>query len=181
MSGVANHYKFVLTARWIPEKSDAGQQFMSLRYWATRDLGVGFDYRPLIDQLKFSATYRLVSEDPRGWRPAILLGTSFDDFTSKGVQTQSRSYFATVSKAMPHLKFLNITPSPYVGAVLIDRLDEIRPLTGINFAHKEASLMVQYSGTDTHLSLSRKINEKLSLSAIYWGMKYPGAALRFRF
>ena len=97
---------------------------MSLRYWATRDLGVGFDYRPLINQLKFNATYRLVSEDPKGWQPAILLGTSFDDFTSKGVQTQSRSYFATVSKAMPHLKFLNITPSPYVGAVWIDRLDD---------------------------------------------------------
>ncbi|MDA7911714.1 hypothetical protein N9B30_06410, partial [Akkermansiaceae bacterium] len=100
MSGVANHYKFVLTARWIPEKSDAGQQFMSLRYWITGDLGVGFDFRPVIDQLKFNATYRLVSEDPKGWRPAVLLGTSFDDFTSKGVQAESRSYFATVSKAM---------------------------------------------------------------------------------
>ena len=181
MSGVANHYKFVLTARWIPEKSDTGQQFMSLRYWVTQDLGVGFDYRPLIDKLKFNATYRLVSEDPRGWRPAILLGTSFDDFTSKGVQTESRSYFATVSKAMPRLKFLNITPSPYMGAAWIDRINEIRPLTGINFSHKEASLMLQYSGTDTHLSLSRKISDNLSLSAIYWGMKYPGAALRFRF
>jgi hypothetical protein len=181
VSGVANHYKFVLTARWIPEKSDTGQQFMSLRYWVTQDLGVGFDYRPLIDQLKFNATYRLVSEDPRGWRPAILLGTSFDDFTSKGVQTESRSYFATVSKAMPRLKFLNITPSPYMGAAWIDRINEIRPLTGINFIHKEASLMLQYSGTDTHLSLSRKISDNLSLSAIYWGMKYPGAALRFRF
>ena len=91
MSGVANHYKFVLTARWIPEKSDAGQQFMSLRYWITGDLGVGFDYRPVIDQLKFNATYRLVSEDPKGWQPAILLGTSFDDFTSKGVQTDSHA------------------------------------------------------------------------------------------
>ena len=181
MSGVANHYKFVLTARWIPEKSDAGQQFMSLRYWITGDLGVGFDYRPVIDQLKFNATYRLVSEDPKGWRPAVLLGTSFDDFTSKGVQAESRSYFATVSKAMPRLKFLNITPSPYMGAAWIDRINEIRPLTGINFSHKEASLMLQYSGTDTHLSLSRKISDNLSLSAIYWGMKYPGAALRFRF
>ena len=181
MSGVANKFKFVVTARWIPEKSDAGQQFMSLRYWITGDLGVGFDYRPLIGQLKFNATYRLVSEDPKGWRPAVLLGTSFDDFTSKGVQTESRSYFATVSKAMPRLKFLNITPSPDVGAVWIDRLDEIRPLAGINLTHEEASLMVQYSGTDTHLALSRKINEKLSLSAIYWGMKYPGAALRYRF
>ena len=74
MSGVANHYKFVLTARWIPEKSDAGQQFMSLRYWATRDLGVGFDYRPLIDQLKFNATYRLVSEDQKDGSQRFYLG-----------------------------------------------------------------------------------------------------------
>lgn len=181
MSGAANQYKFVLTARWIPEKSDAGQQFMSMRYWVTANLGVGFDYRPLIDQMRFNATFRLVSEDPKGWRPAVLLGTSFDDFTSDGVQTESRSYFATFSKAMPHLKFFGIIPSPYAGAVWITNLDEVRPLVGINLAHKEASLMVQYSGTDTHLSLSRKINDNLSLSAIYWGMKYPGGGLRYRF
>ena len=181
MSGVANQFKFVLTARWIPEKTDAGQQFTSFRYWLTGDLGVGFDYRPLINQFSFNATYRLVSEDPNGWRPAVLLGTSYDDFTSGDIQSESRAYFATASKAMPGLKFLGITPAPYVGAVWITRFDDVRPLAGIHLTHKYASLMVQYSGTDTHLTLSRRINDNLSLSAIYWGMRYPGAALRFRF
>lgn len=181
MSGVANEFKFVLTARLIPEKTDAGQQFTSFRYWVTGDPGVGFDYRPLIDQVSFNASYRLVSEDPKGWRPAVLIGTSYDDFTSGGVQTESRTYFATFSKAMPRFKFLGITPSPYIGVAWITKLDEVRPLAGINLVHKEASLMVQYSGTDTHLSLSRRINDKLSISAIYWGLKYPGAALRVRF
>ena len=110
MSGAANSFKFAVTARWIPEKSDAGQQFTSFRYWLTSDLGVGFDYRPLIDQVSFNATYRLISEDPNGWRPAVLLGTSFDDFTIDGQAVESRSYFATVSKALPDYKFLGITP-----------------------------------------------------------------------
>ena len=142
---------------------------------------MGFDYRPLIDQFSFSATYRLISEDPKGWRPAVVIGTTYDDFTSNGVEVASRAYFATVSKAMPKLKVLGITPSPYVGAAWISRLDELRPLAGVRFSHKEASLMLQYSGTDTHLTLSRRINDNLSFSAIYWGLKYPGAALRVRF
>lgn len=181
MSGVGNGFKFVLTARWIPEKSDAGQQFFSFRYWLTRDLGMGFDYRPLIDQFSFNATYRLISEDANGWRPAVLLGTSYDDFSSGGLEVESRAYFATVSKALPDLEFWGITPAPYAGAVFISELDKVRPLVGVNLTHKEASLMVQYSGTDTHLTLSRRINDNLSISAIYWGLKYPGAGLRFRF
>ena len=181
MSGASNDYKFVFTGRWIPEKADAGQLFASFRYWLTKDLGLGFDYRPLIDQVSFNATYRLVNEDPKSWRPAVILGTSYDDFSSGGEEVESRSYFATVSRALPDLKFWGITPAPYVGAVWITKLDEIRPLAGVNLTHKEASLMVQYSGTDTHLTLSRRINDNLSISAIYWGLKYPGAALRYRF
>lgn len=181
MSGAANNYKFVVSTRWIPEKSDAGQQFTSFRYWLTGDLGLGFDYRPLIDQVSFNATYRLISEDPDGWRPAVLLGTSFDDFTIDGAAVESRSYFATFSKALPDYKFLGITPAPYVGAVWITEGDEVRPLAGINLAHKEASLMIQYSGTDTHLTLSRNLNDNLSVSAIYWGLKFPGLGLRYRF
>ena len=41
--------------------------------------------------------------------------------------------------------------------------------------------MIQYSGTDTHLTLSRNLNDNLSVSAIYWGLKFPGLGLRYRF
>ncbi|MGC6460020.1 MAG: hypothetical protein ACON4R_16840 [Akkermansiaceae bacterium] len=181
MSGVANDYRFVLTGRWIPEKTDAGQLFSSFRWWITKDLGLGFDYRPMVDQVTFNATFRLVSEDPKGWRPAVLLGTSYDDFSFGGEETESRSFFATVSKALPDLKFLGITPAPYFGVAWITELDDLRPLAGVNLTHQAVSLMVQYSGTDTHLTVSRRINDNLSLSAIYWGLKYPGVAFRYRF
>ncbi len=181
MSGAAEKNRFVFTGRWIPEKSDAGQAFLSLKYWATDDLGLGFDYRPLTDHISATATYRLVGEDPCGWRPAVILGTSVDDFSDGDDQVESRSYFATVSKALPRYKFLGVTPAPYAGAVWIDKLNELRPLAGVNLRHKEASLMIQYSGTDTHLTLSRRLDDNLSVSAIYWGMKYPGLGMRFSF
>ncbi len=181
MSGAANKKKFVFTGRWIPEKSDAGQVYFSGKYWATDDLGLGLDYRPLVDSVSFTATYRLISEDPCGLRPAVILGTSVDDFSDGGDSVESRSYYLTVSKAFPDAKFWGITPSPYVGAVWINELDELRPLAGINFRHKEASLMVQYSGTDTHLTLTRSLSDNVSVSAIYWGLKYPGLGLRVSF
>ena len=181
MSGVSDSHPIVMSGRWIPEKGDSGQVFASFKYWATADLGLGVDYRPLIDNVSITATYRAVSEDPLGWRPAVILGTSEDDFSYKGSDVESRSYFFTLSKAMPDMKFWGVTPSPYAGAVWIEEIDKIRPLVGVHLRHQEASLTVQYSGTDTHLSLSRSLNDNLSLSAIYWGMKYPGFGMRIKF
>jgi len=181
VSGVAEKHKFVFTGRWIPEKGDSGQLFSSFKYWATPNLGVGFDYRPLVDDISLTATYRLISEDPTGWRPAIILGTGVDDFTQNGVDVNSRSYFVTVSKALRDHEFLGISPAPYAGAAFIEELDKIRFLAGVSFRHEHASLIVQYSGTDTHLTLSRTLNDNVSVSAIYWGMEYPGLGMRIRF
>ena len=90
MSGAADKKKFVFSGRWIPEKSDAGQVYFSGKYWATDDLGLGLDYRPLVDSVSFTATYRLISEDPCGLRPAVILGTSVDDFSDGGDSVESR-------------------------------------------------------------------------------------------
>ena len=181
MSGVADKYKFVFTGRGIPEKGESGQVYFSGKYWATDDLGIGFDYRPLVDSVSLTATYRILAEDPQGWKPAIIAGTSEDDFTDKGKDVESRSYFITASKAMPDWEFKGITPSPYAGAVWIEELDKVRPLVGLILSHEEASFIIQYSGTDTHLTLSRNLNDNISVSAIYWGMKYPGLGMRLRF
>ena len=181
MRGAADSYGFVFSGRWIPEKGDSGQLFASFKYWATSDLGLGVDYRPLVDSVTMTATYRAISEDPFGWRPALILGTAEDDFRYKGDDIESRSYFLTISKAMPDMKFFGITPSPYVGATWIEEIDELRPLAGIHLRHEQATLMLQYSGTDTHLSVSRALNENVSMSAIYWGMKYPGLGMRLKF
>ena len=181
MRGAADSNRFVMTGRWIPEKGESGQLYASFKYWLTEDLGVGFDYRPLVDDVSMTLTYRAILEDPTSWRPAIILGTSEDDFDYKGEDVNSRSYFITASKAFPDLAWKGITPSPYAGAVWIDEIEKLRPLVGIHLRHEEATFMVQYSGTDTHLTLSRSINENVSVSAIYWGMKYPGLGVRVRF
>lgn len=181
MSGVSDKHKFVFTGRWIPEKGEAGQVYFSGKYWATSDLGIGFDYRPLVDEISLTATYRLIPEDPSGWRPAVIIGTSVDDFTDKDEDVESRSYYLTISKAFPDLEYMGITPAPYIGSVWIEELEKFRALAGISLRHEHASLIYQYSGTDSHLTLSRSINENLSISAIYWGMKYPGLGLRLRF
>ena len=181
MSGVSDKKKFAFSGRWIPEKGDAGQIFFSAKYWVTNDLGIGIDYRPRVDHISWTATYRALSEDVESWRPALILGTSVDDFTEGSTQVESRSYFATFSKSFNDHKLWGITAAPYVGAVYIDKLDKVRPLAGVNFRHKEASLMIQYSGTDTHLTLTRSLSDNLSVSAIYWGLKYPGLGMSLRF
>ena len=183
MSGAstAQSTKFVTTGRWIPEKGDAGQIFLSMAYWVTDDWSLGVDYRPLVDSLELTSTYRLISEDPNGWRPGVILGTSKEDFTDGGIELESRAWFGTVSKALPKIEPLDLSISPYAGAVWIHEFDDLRPLAGVNISHPFASLMVQYSGTDTHLTLSKSITPQVSVSAIYWGLKYPGVGMRFRF
>ncbi len=181
MSGTANSKKFVFSGRWTPQREESGRAFLSFKYWATSDLGIGVDYRPVSEQLSVAATYRLISEDPRGWRPAVILGTSVDDFTDGGDEVESRSYFATFSKALPQFKFWHVIPAPYVGAVWIDDLNELRPLAGLSLSHRNASVVLQYSGTDTHLTVTRPINDQLSVSAIYWGFRYPGVGMRWSF
>ncbi len=181
MRGASDSFGFVFTGRWIPEKGDSGQIFSSFKYWISDDLGVGVDYRPLVDSVTMTATYRAISEDPFGWRPAMIVGTAEDDFTYKGESVESRSYFFTLSKAMPDVDFCGIVPAPYAGAVWIEEIGEVRPLVGVHLRHDIGTMMIQYSGTDTHLTVSRAINDNTSLSAIYWGMKYPGLGIRMRF
>ena len=185
MSGAstAQSTKFVSSFRWIPEKGGRGSDLREpLLLGDAGDWAVGLDYRPLVDSVELNSTYRAISEDPGGWRPGIILGTSKEDFTDGGIQLESRAWFATASKALPKIEPLgDFRIAPYAGAVWIEEFDDLRPLAGVNIAHPIASLMVQYSGTDTHMTLSKSLTPQVSVSAIYWGLKYPGVGLRFRF
>ncbi|MGB2403208.1 MAG: hypothetical protein ACPIA7_07330, partial [Akkermansiaceae bacterium] len=60
-------------------------------------------------------------------------------------------------------------------------IDKIRPLVGLHLRHEFATMMIQYSGTDTHLTVSKAVTDNVSLSGIYWGMKYPGLGVRIKF
>lgn len=183
MSGATTKDRVVLTARWIPEKSDSGQAFFSLAYWVTNDWSIGLDYRPLVDEVEATSTFRLLSEkSSTWWRPAVILGTSAEDFTNDaGKQVTSRAWFGTVSKGLGKVPVIDVAVSPYVGAVWLNELDELNPLAGIHLRHKWASLTYQYSGTDHHLTLTRGIRDGMSVGLIYWGLKYPGLSLRYGF
>ena len=176
-----NPIRGVITSRWIPEKGDSGKLYGSVAFWLTEDFSLGADYRPLADKAGITATWRVFSEDPDNWKPALILGTTVDDFRVADREIESRAFFGTLSKALPRIDALNLTLSPYVGAAYIHKLEELRPVGGLTLRHQSFSLMVQYSGTDTHLSLSRKITGNLGASFILWGMEMPGVALRWRF
>ena len=148
----------------------------------TSDIGLGLDYRPLVDELNFTATWRAVSEDPKGWRPAVILGSSVDDFTiGNDEELESRSVFGTFSKALPRFDKLDLVVSPYAGATYIHELEDLRPVGGVVLRHDFLTAIVQYSGTDTHLTLSKGITDRVSASFIWWGLKYPGLGMRVAF
>lgn len=173
--------KLVLTTRWIPEKGDAGQWYNSAAFWVTPDIGLGADYRPLVDEVNFTATWRALSEDPSGWRPALIFGTAVDDFTVGEHEVESRSVFGTISRALPRFDDLNLTVAPYAGATYIHELEDLRAVGGVVLRHDFLTAIVQYSGTDTHLTISKQLTDRVSASFIYWGMKYPGLGLRVAF
>ena len=91
MRGAADSYGIVFSGRWIPEKGDSGQVFTSFKYWVTGDLGLGVDYRPLVDSVTMTATYRLLSEDTFSWKPAMIVGSAEDDFNYKGQDVEANA------------------------------------------------------------------------------------------
>jgi hypothetical protein len=182
VSGTSGKTKLVLTSRWIPEKGDAGQIYTSAAFWVTPNIGLGADYRPLVDEINFTATWRAIGEDPNGWRPAVILGSSVDDFTiGNDEEIESRSVFGTISKALPRFDNLNLTVSPYAGATYIHELEDLRPVGGVVLRHDFMTAIIQYSGTDTHLTLSKNITDRVSASFILWGLEMPGLGLRVAF
>ena len=136
-------------------------------------LSGGFDYRPLSNDIDFAANWRAVSEK-KGWQPAVIFGTSNDDFT----EIKSQSYYGTVSKYLGELG--NFQFSPYTGATYIEELGDLRPVAGLHIRNGLWSTMFSYSGANEHLSFSRQIGNHTA-SLIYWGLKYPGVSWTFRF
>jgi hypothetical protein len=162
--------------RWIPEKGEAGRVYASLRASIHQNITMGGDYRPLTDDLGFLATWRARAETEK--YPALVISTSHDDFVHHGEEVDSQSVSATLSKFVYALG--SIEASPYVGGAWIFELDEVRLIGGVNVRQGDWSAMIQYSGTNTHLTVGRDY-ERIRLSYVYWGMEYHGVAGTLRF
>lgn len=160
-------------ARWIPEKPPHGEWYLNLSYQATDWLRVGVDYRPLTDDVSVLLNLRVFPESGK-WRPALILGTSNDDFGD----INSQSYYATLSKHLFEVSDVNV--SIYGGATYIDKLNDLRPVGGIHLRKDAWSAMFMYSGVDEHISISRDFGNH-TLTFLMFGMELPGVAYGFRF
>lgn len=164
---------FSFYSRWIPEKPDHGQVYMNLSYQLTENLRTGLDWRPLTGDVSPLINFRAISED-EGWRPALILGMSNDDFGN----INSDSYYATLSKHAFIVEKVNV--SLYGGATFIKELDEIRPVGGLHWSRGAWSGLLMYSGVDEHVSISRRLGNH-TVTFLMFDLKLPGMAYSFTF
>ena len=164
---------FSLYARWIPEKPDHGKWYLNLSYQFTDSIRAGVDYRPITGDVSLLANWRVFPEND-SWRPALILGTSNDDFGD----INSNSYYGTLSKHLFEVAGTNV--SVYGGATYIDKLDELRPVGGLHLRRDAWSAMFMYSGVDEHVSISRNIGNH-TLTFLLFDLELPGIAYGFSF
>jgi len=164
---------FTYYFRWIPEKPPHGQLYMNISYQLTDSFRAGIDYRPITEDVTLLANWRVFSENDT-WRPALIVGTSNDDFGD----VNSQSYYATLSKHVGSIGDTNF--SLYGGGTYIEELSELRPVGGLHVSHGPWSGLFMYSGVDEHASISRKLGNH-TLTFLMFDLKLPGMAYGFAF
>ena len=164
---------FSLNSRWVPELPAQGEWSTSLNYQATDWLSLGVNYRPLTGDASLLANWRVFSEDD-GWRPALIVGTSNDDFGD----INSDSYYATLSKHFFEVRGVDV--SFYGGAAFIEELDELRTVGGVHLRKGAWSALFMHSGVDEHVSISRDLGNH-TLTVLLFNLEFPGLAYGFRF
>ena len=159
----------------MPDKGDHGKIAMTLTYAATDRLTLGADYRPLSDDLTAIASFRLLDETK--YRPALVIGSSADEFGSDS--TLSQAYHAFLSKKLFDVDGWSF--SPYAGPIYIQELDEFNTVAGITMRKDRFSLMGMWSGTDLHFVGKYDFTEHLSAGVVYWGLKTTGLTVSLHY
>ncbi|HIG28355.1 MAG TPA: hypothetical protein EYQ50_11370 [Verrucomicrobiales bacterium] len=165
---------FSFFSRWIPNKPEHGRWYLNLSYQLLDSLRAGIDYRPLTTDVSILANWRVFSENVDSWRPAMILGTSNDDFGD----ISSQSYYATLSKYLFEAMGTNV--SLYGGATYIDKLGDLRPVGGLHLRRDAWSATFMYSGVDEHLTIAHDFGNH-TLSFLLFDLNLPGIAYGFRF
>jgi hypothetical protein len=160
-------------SRWIPEKPDHGQWYLNRSYQLFDSFRAGLDYRPLTEDFGVIANWRVFPESD-DWRPALVLGSSNDDFGN----INSQSFYGTFSKHL--FEVMNVGFSVYGGATYIEALNDLRPVGGLHLRREAWTAMFMYSGVDEHLTLSRELGNH-TVSFILFDLELPGLAYGFRF
>ena len=160
-------------SRWIPEKPDHGQWYLNVSYQLFENFRAGIDYRPLTEDFGAIANWRVFPESD-AWRPALVIGTSNDDFGS----INSQSLYGTFSKGL--FELMSVEFSAYGGATYIEALDDLRPVGGIHLRRDAWTAMFMYSGVQEHLTLSRGLGSH-TISFVLFDLQLPGLAYGFQF
>ncbi|MEM7383848.1 MAG: hypothetical protein AAF514_02790 [Verrucomicrobiota bacterium] len=164
---------FSLYSRWIPEKPDHGKWYFNLSYQWTESFRIGLDYRPLTEDVSILANWRVFPENG-SWRPALIVGTSNDDFGD----INSDSFYGTLSKHLLTVQGTGV--SVYGGATYIEALDEVRPVGGLHLRREAWSALFMSGGVDEHVSISRNFGNH-TLTFLLFDLKLPGIAYGFSF
>ena len=159
--------------RYMPEKGDHGKVASTLTYRLTDRLTLGADYRPLSYDLTAIGSIRLLDEST--WRPALVVGTSADEFNSE----LSQAYHLILSKKI--FDKGGISVSPYLGPIYIQELEKFNVVGGLTLRHGKTSLMGMWSGTDTHLVAKYDITKHLSAGVVWWGLRTTGVTVSLQF
>lgn len=168
MSAGGDSPRFQFSARWIPEKPDSGEQYLSGAVFVHPRLALGVNYRPLVDEFAFTTTVLALTETRT--RPGIVLGTDVDEFDD----VASRHYFGMVAKNVGRWQEVNV--APYVGAAYVEEIDELRGIGGLNLRYERWSTLLQYSGVNTHLTLSYLLPGNQTVSLIAFDLDLLGLA-----
>jgi hypothetical protein len=110
-----------------------------------RNLKLGIEWNPLVDEVGFVANWRAIDETQR--RPAAIFGTSSDRIGTP----EGQSYYVTVSKSLHHETGLPI--APYISASYSTFENRMLYPFGVNAAIRSRwSAMLINDGVHTHLS-----------------------------
>jgi len=180
--------KILLSTRWITGKTDGGKLYASMSYVLHKNIAIGLDYRPLIDKVEFMGNWRILPERQLGkWSPALVLGTSREDYTIAHVEKESRAYYATLSKSLFQYSSGEsaVNFSPYVGAAYLDAFDDLRLIGGLHVRKSKFAGLLQHSGRNMHVSVSYDWSNMSTVSFLFWGVDkgfdLPGLSLTYRY
>ena len=152
----------------------------TLMYTVTPSFQAGVEYNPLKDEAGPLANWRVVAE--RGWRPALILGTSSDRIGTP----HGQSFYATVSKNLKPETGLPV--APYAGVSYGTFEDELDPIGGGSiFWTDRISTTHLYDGKNVHHILNLGVTDRLTVGILYVTQKhdagdpYWGLTWGFRF
>lgn len=164
----------VIHSVWIPEHAEetAIHSFRAgIVSWM--DVGVGYTYpsRKMLWSIRFQA----IREDPRGWKPTLLLGTG-----SVQMGHADQSIYAQVTKSFSIEQVMKLRISLGMATLMPD-MNELALLASFVLQVKNRwALLYAYDTRENHLGITWYPYRWLMVSGLLFEMKHPGFSVGLR-